>query len=123
VFRLRLEDHSGSLEDLLAYLDVQMGLKDMSLVSSSIRGEWADHWSYGDWETDEPYLAAGGLYIGQPFGDSYEMNVFQGFAMDPETMEVLGDGFDLIPLPMKDAEDVPDGFYTSSPMFVIGTDW
>jgi len=123
VFRVRLEDHSGSLESLLDYLHIQMGLKDMSVVPSYITTEWAEHWSFGDWKTDEPYLAAGGLYIGQPFGAAYEMNVFQGYAMDPDTMEVLGDGFDLIPLEMKGAEDVPDGFYTSSPMFVIGTDW
>jgi hypothetical protein len=123
VFRLRLEDHNGSLEGLLDYLHIQMGLKDMAVVPSYITDEWAKHWSFGNWKTDEPYLAAGGLYIGQPFAAAYEMNVFQGYAMDPDTMEVLGDGFDLVPLEMKGAEDVPDGFYTSSPMFVIGTDW
>jgi hypothetical protein len=123
VFRLRLEDHSGTLEALLDYLHIQMGLKDMSVVPDYITNEWSKHWSFGDWNTDEPYLAAGGLYIGQPFAAAYEMNVFQGYAIDPKTMEVLGDGFDLIPLEMKGAEDVPDGFYTSSPMFVIGTDW
>ncbi len=123
VFRLRLEDHSGSLEALLDYLHIQMGLEDMSVVPSYVTDEWAEHWSFGDWETDEPFLAAGGLYIGQPFGAAYEMNVFQGFAMDPETMEVEGEGFDLVPLQMKGADDVPDGFYTASPMFVIGTDW
>ena len=34
-----------------------------------------------------------------------------------------GRGVRPVPLEMKGAEDVPDGFYTSSPMFVIGTDW
>jgi hypothetical protein len=123
VFRLKLSKHGGTLEGLLDYLHIQMGLKDMSDVPDYITNEWSKHWSFGDWTSDEPYLAAGGLYIGQPFGAAYEMNVFQGYAMDPDTMEVLGDGLDLVPLEMNGAEDVPDGFYTSSPMFVIGTDW
>lgn len=123
VFRLPLAAHGGSLEALLAYLDVHMGLKDMSEVNSLITGDWSEHWSFGDWDADEPYLAAGGLYVGEPFYSAYEMDVFQGFAMDLETMEVQGDGLDLIPLTMKGADDVPDGFYTASPMYIIGTDW
>jgi hypothetical protein len=100
-----------------------MGLEDMSVVDDYIMDEWSEHWSFGDWDDDVPYLAAGGLYIGKRFNAAYEMNVFQGFAIDPETMEVEGDGFDLVPVSMKGAEDVPDGFYTSSPMYIIGTEW
>jgi hypothetical protein len=123
VFRQPLNQHSGSLEELLRYLDIHMGLKDMSVVPSYITDEWRDHWSFGDWATDEPYLAAGGLLVANPFGTAYEMDVFQGYAMDLETLEVQSDGFDLVPLEMKGADDVPDGFYTSSPMYIIGTDW
>ena len=123
VFRVPLTDHSGSLEALLAYLDIHMGLKDMSVVPGYVTDEWSQHWSFGDWATDEPFLAAGGLYVGYPFDAAYEMDVFQGYAMDVETMEVQGDGVELIPLEMKGADDVPDGFYTSSPMYIIGTDW
>ena len=123
VFHVALADHGGSLESLLAYLDVHMGLEDMSFVSSQTTEDWADHWSFGKWEDDVPYLAAGGLYLAYPFQAAYEMNVFQGFAMDPKTMEVEGDEFDLVPVAMKGAEDVPDGFYTSSPMYIIGTKW
>ena len=123
VFEIAVAAHGGSVESLLAFLEIQMGLEDMSLVSPQITEEWSEHWSFGDWDEDEPYLAAGGLYLAYPFQAAYEMNVFQGFAMDPKTMEVEGDGFDLVPIPMKGAADVPDGFYTSSPMFIIGTDW
>ena len=122
VFQVLLASHNGSLEALLSYLDIHMGLKDMSVVPSYITEEWSEHWGFGDWAADEPYLAAGGLYVGY-IDHAYEMNAFQGFAMDVETMEVEGDGFDLVPLEMKGADDVPDGFYTSSPMFIIGTDW
>jgi hypothetical protein len=123
VFTQETDDYGGSLESLLAFFDIQLGLEDMALVPSYVVEEWSEHWSFGDWDADAPYLAAGGLYLGFPFNAAYEMNVFQGYAMDPKTMEVEGDGFDLVPLTMKGADDVPDGFYTSSPMFVIGTDW
>jgi hypothetical protein len=123
VFRVDVADHGGSVESLLAFFEIQMGLEDMSVVHDSITDEWSEHWSFGDWEEDEPYLAAGGLYLAYPFEAAYEMNVFQGYAMDPKTMEVEGDGFELVPIAMKGAEDVPDGFYMSSPMFIIGTDW
>ncbi len=122
VFHSDISDQGG-FEELLAWFHLQMGLEDIALVDSSVESDWAEHWSFGKWEDDRPYLAAGGLYLLDPFQAAYEMNVFQGYAMDPETMEVEGDGFDLIPLVLEGAPDVPDGFYTSSPMYVIGTSW
>jgi hypothetical protein len=110
----------GSLEQLLAAFTIHMGLEDITNVDPGIENEWREHWGFGDWDEDLPYLAAGGLFL-QPFHVTWEMNVFQGYEMDTKTMEVEGDGFDLVPIPLKGALDVPDGFYTSSPMFVIGT--
>jgi hypothetical protein len=119
VFRNEVADF-GSLEVLLRSSDIQIGIEDMDALDSSTVGEWSENWSFGIWKEDVPYLAAGGLSM-LPFGSAYEMNVFQAYAIDAATMEVESIGDDLVPLELQGAPDVPDGFYTSSPMYIIGT--
>jgi hypothetical protein len=110
------------LEAMLGSFQMQMGLENINEVRPETEEDWEKGWGFGDWEEDRPYLAAGALYI-SPFAAAYEMNVFQAYEMDIETLDILANGKILTPLPLAHYEDAPDGFYQSSPMYVIGTSW
>jgi hypothetical protein len=122
IFRDHRVDDPLELEAVVASLDIHMGLEDIGSVWSGTLEEWAQHWGSGSWKEDVPYLAAGALYLAE-FGAAFEMNVFQAYAIDPVTLAVEGDGTNLVPLELEGAPDAPDGFYTSSPMYIIGTSW
>lgn len=105
------------LDGFLQSYDLAVGLMPLSALTPQTRAEFSKAWS-GDWQIDEPYLGAV-RYNLHPYG-AFDMGLFEAYALDPGTLELSEDAKGQVErLRLDDLETLPDGFYQSTPIYVL----